>query len=114
MHAQIAYFDGPRSADLVAAGDRAGRERIEPAIYADPQLRAAHVATFVLRQPDGGEAVVIIADSEDTLDRGVEVIQNTELLPGEDETLLPGPDRVERYAVVYAAEHGTPLQDVAS
>ena len=114
MHAQIVYFDGPRSADLVAAGDRAGRERIEPATYADPRLKAAHVATFVLRQPDGSEAVVVVADSEEAIDRAREVIKNTELLPGEDETLLPGPDRVERYAVVYAAEHGVPLEGVTA
>ena len=114
MYAQITYFDGPRSAELVAAADRAGRERIEPAIYADPQLRAAHVATFVLRQPDGSEAVVVVTDTAEALDRGIEIIMTTPLLPGEDEALLPGPDRVERYQVVYAAEHGVPLETVSA
>ncbi len=110
MYAQITYFDGPRSAELVAAGDRAGRERVEPAVLADPQMRAAHVATFVLRQPDGSEAVVVVTDTEEALDRGREIIMNTALLPGEDPALLPGPTRVERYQVVAASEHGVPLQ----
>jgi hypothetical protein len=112
MFAQITYFDGPRSAELVAAGDRAGRERIEPAVLADPQLRAAHIATFVLRQPDGGEAVVVVTDSDEALDRGREVIMSTRLLPGEDPALLPGPSRVERYRVVAATEHGVPVEVV--
>ncbi len=106
MYAQVVYLDGPRSAELVAASERAGRERITPAILADRQLRAAHVATYVLRQPDGAELVLIITDTAEALDRGVEVIMNTELLPGEDAALLPGPDRVERYDVVFAIEHG--------
>lgn len=106
MYAQIAYFDGPRSTELVAANERAGRERIMPAILGDPEVNGAHVATFALRQPDGTEAVVVIADTEAALDRGRQIIMNTELLPGEDEALLPGPDRSERYEVVYAVEHG--------
>lgn len=114
MYAQIAYFDGPRSAELVAANERAGRERIMPAILGDPQLCATHVATFVLRQPDGTEAVVVIAETEEALDRGRQIIMSTELLPGEDEALLPGPDRSERYEVVYAVEHGKIIEAVRS
>ncbi len=114
MYAQLVYFDGPRSAELVAANERAGRERIEPAMYADPQQRAAHVATYALRQPDGGEVVIIICDSEADLDRGREIVMNAELLPGEDAALLTEPDRVERYQVVYAAEHGVPVEGVTA
>lgn len=109
MYAQITYFDGPRSSELIAASDRAARERIEPAMLADPQMRAAHIATFVLRQSDGSDAVVVVTDTEEALDRGREIIMNTQLLPGEDPALLPGPTRVERYQVVAASEHGVPL-----
>ena len=101
MHAQLTYFDGPRSPELVAAGDRANRERIRPAIEAagmDSEL----VANYTLRQPDGGEVVITITESAAGLDRGGEVIMGTELLPGEDRMLLPGPDRIERYEVVDA------------
>ena len=44
MYAQLIYFDGPRSAELVAASERAGRERITPAIEGDEQLRDQLVA----------------------------------------------------------------------
>ena len=106
MHAQLVHFDGPRGPELVAASDRAGRERIEPAVAADPQLCAAHVATYVLRQPNGAEVVVILAEDEATLRRANEVIATTTLLPGEDPALLRDPDRVDIYEVVHAAGRG--------
>ncbi len=100
MYAQLTYFDGPRSPELIAAADRAGRERIEPAILARSDLRDDLVAVYVLRRPDGGEITLVIVQDEDTLDKAVEVVLATELLPGEDPALLPGPDRLERYEVV--------------
>lgn len=100
MYAQLSYFDGPRSAELVAAAERAGRERIGPAIEADPQMQDELVALHVLRQPDGGEVVVSLTQTEAGLARAQQVILGTELLPGEDPALLPGPDRIEVYAVV--------------
>jgi hypothetical protein len=102
MIAQIVYFDGPRSPEIIAAADRAGRERIMPAVSADPEIRAGHRGTFVLRQPDGAQLVLVLADSAATLDRGDAVITATPLLPGEDPALLTNPDRVERYDVVAA------------
>ena len=100
MYAQLTYFDGPRSQELIAAADRAGQERIEPAILARPDLRDDLVAVYVLRRPDGGEITVVIVEHDDTLDKAGEVVMGTDLLPGEDPALLPGPDRVERYEVV--------------
>ena len=102
MIAQIAYFDGPRSPEVIAASERAGRERIMPAVSADKQIRAGHRGTFVLRQPDGTQLVLVLADNPATLDLGEAVITATPLLPGEDPALLTGPDRVERYEVVAA------------
>jgi len=100
MYAQLTYFDGPRSPELIAAAERANRERIEPAIRARSDLRDDLVASYILRRPDGGEISVVVVEHEDTLDKAVEVILATELLPGEDVALLPGPDRSERYEVV--------------
>jgi hypothetical protein len=102
MIAQIAYFDGPRSPEIIAASERAGRERIKPAVSADQELHAGHRGTFVLRQPDGTQLVLVLADSAATLDRGNAIITATPLLPGEDPALLTGPDRIERYDVVAA------------
>ena len=106
MIAQIAYFDGPRSPEIVAASERAGQERIMPAVSADHEIRAGHRGTFVLRQPDGTQLVLVLADSASTLDRGQAIITATPLLPGEDPALLTGPDRVERYDVVAAYDAG--------
>ena len=102
MIAQIAYFDGPRSPEVAAASERAGRERIMPALSADHDLRAGHRGTFVLRQPDGTQLVIVLADCAATLDRGEAIITATPLLPGEDPATLTGPDRVARYQVVAA------------
>ena len=100
MYAQLTYFDGPRSPELVAAGDRASQERIQPTLLADPGMRDQLVANYILRQHDGSEVVVTIVESEDALRRGRELILGSDLLPGEDPMLLPGPDRVEVFEVV--------------
>lgn len=68
MHAQLTYFDGPRSPELVAAGDRGNRERIRPAIEA-AGLDGELVTNYTLRQPDGAE-VIIITTTDAGLDRG--------------------------------------------
>ncbi len=100
MYAQLTYFDGPRSAELVAASERAGRERITPAIEGDEQLRDQLVAVLVCRHDDGGEVVVSVMKTREAIDRAVEVIMSTDLLPGEDPALLSDPDRVEVVEVV--------------
>lgn len=102
MYTQLIYFDGPRSAELVAANERAGRDRIMPAIAAHPELADQLVANYALRQPDGGQVIVIIAQTEQALQAGSELINAMDLLPDEDPALLPGADRVEMYEVVSA------------
>ena len=101
MFAQLSYFDGPRSPELIAAAEFAERERIRPAILAATELQDDLVALYQLRRPDGGEVTVVIVGHEDTLDKARDVIMATALLPGEDPALLPGPDRHERYRVVF-------------
>lgn len=104
MFAQLVVFDGPRSPELVAATDRAGRERIMPLVSSDPQIRAAHRGTFVLRRPDGGQIELILSDTRDALERAARLINESPLLPDEDPALLRGPDRVEVYDVVHAVD----------
>ena len=101
MYAQLTYFDGPRSAELRQASARAGRERIHPALQADPELARELVGLYVLNQDDGTEVVITIVKSEPALRRGQQVIMSTQLLPGEDPALLPGPDRIEIYRVTH-------------
>jgi hypothetical protein len=102
VYAQLVFFDGPRSPELVAASDRAGTERIVPTLRMDDAVRDAVVATYVLRTPDGGDVVVIVAETAEALQRGNELIRHSPLLDGEDPALLPGPNRVQTLPVVRA------------
>jgi len=96
MYAQLTYFDGPRSAELMAADEFAARERIMPAV----SKLSHHFRVYVLLREDGSQVVVVIGDTEQALLDAQKAIMNSELLPGEDPALLPGPDRVELYPVV--------------
>ncbi|MGI5500193.1 hypothetical protein [Lentzea sp. CA-135723] len=102
MYAQLIYFDGPRSSEQLAAEDFAAAERIRPAIAAVP----GGIRTYVLRQPDGAEVILTLAETEQALHAGRDAIMGTTLLPGENPDLLPGPDRVEIYPVHEVFEHG--------
>ena len=96
MYAQLTYFDGPRSPEQLAAHDFAARERIVPVISElDHSYRV-----YVLRRDDGSQVVVSIADTEQALLDAQKAIMSTELLPGEDPALLPGPDRIDLYPVI--------------
>lgn len=96
MYAQLTYFDGPRSPEQLAAVDFAGRERILPAVSSLGQP----IRVYRLRRDDGSQVVIAIADSEQVLLDAQKAIMATELLPGEDPGLLPGPDRIELYPVL--------------
>ena len=89
------YFDGPRAPEQAAAADRAGRERIWPAISG---LRGL-VGAYVLHGRDLAEVIITLTISTQTLDAAERAAMSTELLPGEDPALLPGPDRIEIHHV---------------
>lgn len=112
MYAQLTFFDGPRSDELVQASRRAGQERIAPAMQTDPRMREELVAVYVLNQPDGAEVVITLVKTEEALRHGEQVIMSTQLLPGEDPGLLPGPDRVEIYHVSALADSSAELTTV--
>ena len=100
MYAQLTYFDGPRTTEQLAAADFGARERIQPALS---QL-GHHFRVYQLRRDDGSEVVVSIADTKEALLDAQKAIMNSELLPGEDPALLPGPDRIDLYPVLAAHE----------
>lgn len=112
MYAQLTFFDGPRSDELVRAGRRAGQERIMPAMQTDPRMRDELVAVYVLNQPNGAEVVITLVKTEEALRHGEQVISSTQLLPGEDPGLLPGPDRIEVYQVSAHANSSAQLTPV--
>jgi hypothetical protein len=106
MYAQLTYFDGPRTPEQIAAEDFAGRERIIPAI----SQTGHRFRVYVMRRDDGAQIVVSVADSEQALLDAQKAIMNTELLPGEDPALLPGPDRIELYPVIEVHDVGPASQ----
>ncbi len=93
--ARLMYFDGPRAPEQAAAADRAGRERIWPAISGLGGL----VGAYVLHGRDLAAVIITLATSTQTLDAAERAAMSTELLPGEDPALLPGPDRIEIHHV---------------
>ena len=94
-YAQLVCFDGPRAPEQTAAEDLAGRQRIWPAIRGLSGL----VGVYILRGRDLSSVVVTLATSVETLDAARRAVMATELTPGEDPALLPGPDRVEIHRV---------------
>jgi hypothetical protein len=94
-YARLVCFDGPRAPEQVAAEDLAGRQRIWPAIHGLTGL----VSVYVLRGSDLSSVVITLATSIETLDAAQQAVMATELTPGEDPALLPGPDRVEIHRV---------------
>jgi hypothetical protein len=96
--ARLMYFDGPRAPEQAAAADRAGRERIWPAISGLHGL----VGAYVLHGHDLAAVIITLTTSTQTLDAAERAAMSTELLPGEDPALLPGPDRIEIYHVTHS------------
>lgn len=94
-YARLMYFDGPRAPEQATAEDLAGRQRIWPAI----RHLSGLVGVYVLRGRDLGSVVITLATSAEALDATARAAMSTELLPGEDPALLPGPDRIEIHHV---------------
>jgi hypothetical protein len=112
---QITTFDGPRDRDLVEASERAGRDRIAPLVEANPRLREGMIGGFRALAPDGGECFVALARDAESLDLLAQVVMTSELLPGEDPALLPGPNGSARYEVAgFVGRLGQLLESEAS
>ena len=94
-YARLVRFDGPRAPEQAAAEDLAGRQRIWPAIRGLSGL----VGIYVLRGSDLSSVIVTLATSVETLGAAQRAVMATELTPGEDPALLPGPDRVEIHRI---------------
>lgn len=97
MFVQVAMFDGPRSPAMVEASTRAARDRIAPLVQSDPDLRSGLLGSVRAIASDGAECIVLFAESAAALDRVRHLVTTSELLPGEDPSLLPGPSRIVRY-----------------
>ena len=86
--ASVVTFDGPLSDDVLKAAERAGRERITPAMAGHP----GGVRLIALLQPELRRHVIItLATSLESLEEAGRKIAGLPLLPGEDVALLPRP-----------------------
>ena len=94
--AQLTVFDGPRSQAQADAAERAGRERLWPAVQDLPGVVGVHV----LRDDGNGMVVLSLATGVEVLAAAQRAILTTELLPGEDPALLADPDRVHVHRVL--------------
>ncbi|MEV4510694.1 hypothetical protein AB0K00_17200 [Dactylosporangium sp. NPDC049525] len=101
----LGEFDGPLSPARVEAARFAGTERIGPAL----REVAGVVRLLVLWHPtERRMAVLHLAVSPAALHAISRTVVSSQLLPGEDPELLPGPDRVSMLRVAaYRAATGT-------
>ena len=89
--AQLTWFDRPLSQAEADAAERAGRDRIWPAVREVPGL----VAVQVLAGTDRSMLVLALATGIETHEEVQRAVFTTELLPDEDPALLRDPDRVQ-------------------
>ena len=109
-HALVLHFDGPRAPEQAAAAEFAGRQRIWPAVRDISGL----VGVWVLRGPEFASVECVLATSAQTLDAIAHAVMTSELLPGEDLALLPGPDRIQTHQVTgYAMDAASEPAPVA-
>ncbi len=97
--AQATWFDGPISQAQADASMFAGRERVRPAV----RKVDGYGGVYVLVAEDNSTVVFGFADSTEALEAGQKAIMSTELLPGEDPALLPGPHRVDIHRVLHTS-----------
>jgi hypothetical protein len=98
LFAQVNRLNDAGDPAVAAAAERGGRERVEPAV----RDLDGYVGTLVLRSADHRIVVIALATALETFDAARRAIMATELLPGEDPAMLPGPDSIERARVLLA------------
>ena len=105
QYGQLFFFDGPRPPAQAEAIDRAGSERIWPAVRDVPGT----VAALVGRGSDGSSVVVCLTTSLQALEDAQRATLSTELLPGEEPALLTGPDRIQLASVLAQSSQRPPI-----
>ena len=98
LFAQVTWLNGSGDPAMADAAERGGRERIHPAVRDVEGL----VGVLVLRSADHRIVVVGLSTGLETQTVVQRRIMQTELLPGEDPALLPGPERFELGRVLRA------------
>ncbi|MFJ8916481.1 hypothetical protein [Amycolatopsis sp. NPDC102389] len=97
--AQATWFDRPLTRAQADAAEFGGRERIRPAVR---ELDGVG-GFYVLTAEDRSSLVLGFTASIEAMEAMQKVVMSTELLPGEDPALLPGPDRVDVHRVLHTS-----------
>ncbi len=97
-YVSILTFDGPLTAGWLDAAERAGRERVWPALADLPGQVAALQAGTVR----GGLVSVTIARDVEVFEEMRRRVFATRLLPWEDPSMIHGPDRVDVLRIVHS------------
>lgn len=98
LFAQMTRLNDAGDPAVATAVKRGGQERVEPAV----RDIDGFVASLVLETADHRIVVIALATALETFDAAERAIMATELLPGEDPALLPGPDHIDRARVLLA------------
>lgn len=97
--AQATWFDRPLTQAEADAADFGGRERIWPVV----RKLSGISGSYVLTAEDRSTLVLGFTESIEAMEAAQKAIMSTELLPGEDPALLPGPDRVDVHHVLHTS-----------
>lgn len=97
--AQATWFDRPLTQAQADAARFGGRERIRPAVRGLDGLGGF----YVLTAEDRSMLILGFTESIEAMETVQKTIMSTELLPGEDPALLPGPDRIDVHRVLHTS-----------
>ncbi|MFD5250081.1 hypothetical protein ACFWIW_36430 [Amycolatopsis sp. NPDC058340] len=97
--AQATWFDRPLTQAQADAARFGGRERILPAVRGLDGVGGF----YVLTAEDRSSLILGFTESIEAMESVQKTIMSTELLPGEDPALLPGPDRVDVHRVLHTS-----------
>ena len=95
MIAGIAYF-GVMTPEQEAASEFNARRRFIPAL----QAQEGFIGGYMLRRPDGRRMGITIWENAELMQPGVQAANAVPLLPGQDGSLIPGPEATEICEVV--------------
>ncbi|RSN63642.1 hypothetical protein DMH01_07995 [Amycolatopsis sp. WAC 04182] len=97
--AQATWFDRPLTQAQADAARFGGRERIRPAVRGLDGVGGL----YALTADDRSGLILGFTESIEAMEAVQKTIMSTELLPGEDPALLPGPDRIDVHRVLHTS-----------
>ncbi|HEV2236207.1 MAG TPA: hypothetical protein VGR57_06045 [Ktedonobacterales bacterium] len=101
MVAGVSYF-GDLTPEQEAAQEYNSRRRFNAAL----QAQEGFIGGYLLRRPDGRRVGMTIWESAELMQRGFMAANAVPLLPGQDGSLIPGPESSEIWEVLDTMDRG--------